>query len=209
MEWMRQLFEHYGDFVLFGGLFLESLAVPFPGELAMAFGGYMSSLGQMPVLQVMLMAYLGAIIGTTLTYGLGAKLGAPFFEKYGKYMLMHPKRISKIRSWMERYGSVVVLISHFIPGFRHFTGYVSGITGFRFRTFLFFNHTGAVAWVACYVWLGRLLGKRMEDVMHVLEKFGFWAVCGIAVLLAAFVLIKRAWQTSRDRARQLQDQSGS
>ncbi|MFC4104279.1 DedA family protein [Paenibacillus xanthanilyticus] len=209
MEWMRQLFEQYGDFVLFGGLFLESLAVPFPGELAMAVGGYMSSLGTMSVFHVMLLSYLGAIIGTTLSYALGAKLGAPFFEKYGKYMLMHPKRINKIRSWMERYGSGVVLISHFIPGFRHFTGYVSGITGFRFRTFLLFNHTGAVAWVAGYVWLGRLLGKRMEDVLHVLEKFGFWALCGMAGLLAAFVLIKRAWQASREKVRQAQDQPGS
>lgn len=209
MEWMRQLFEQYGDMVLFAGLFLESLAVPFPGELAMAFGGYMSSLGKMPVLQVMILSYLGAIIGTTLTYVLGAKLGAPFFEKYGKYMLMHPKRIARIRCWMERYGSGVVLISHFIPGFRHFTGYVSGITGFRFRTFLLFNHTGAGAWVACYVLLGKWLGNRMEDVLHVLEKFGLWAGCGIAVLLLAVVLIKRGWQTSKEQARQAQDQPGS
>lgn len=45
MEWITHLFEQYGYYVLFLGLFAESLALPFPGELAMAISGHKAALG--------------------------------------------------------------------------------------------------------------------------------------------------------------------
>ena len=85
MEWIHRLFEHHGYLVLFLGLFSESLAAPFPGELAMAYSGYLAFLGQFQLVFVILYAFLGASIGTTATYFIGQKLGIPFFAKYGKY----------------------------------------------------------------------------------------------------------------------------
>jgi hypothetical protein len=38
MVWINSLYEHYGFLVLFYGLLVESIALPFPGELAMAIG---------------------------------------------------------------------------------------------------------------------------------------------------------------------------
>ncbi|BBH24877.1 alkaline phosphatase [Paenibacillus baekrokdamisoli] len=191
MEWINRLFEQYGYFVLFFGLLSESLATPFPGELAMAYSGYMASLGQFHLIFVILLSFLGTTIGTTITYFIGQKLGIPFFTKYGKYMFLHPGRIEKITSWFEKYGSKILLISYFIPGFRHFTGYVSGIIRIRFRTFLIFNHTGALLWVTTYIMVGRLLGHRFETIIHLITKYSIRAGCIIALGIAAFILVKK------------------
>ncbi|MFC5648226.1 DedA family protein [Paenibacillus solisilvae] len=191
MEWIHRLFEHHGYLVLFLGLFSESLAAPFPGELAMAYSGYLAFLDQFQLAFVILSAFLGAAVGTTVTYFIGYKLGTPFFAKYGKFILLSPARMNKITVWFEKYGDKILLISYFIPGFRHFTGYVSGIIRIRFRTFLIFNHTGALLWVAAYVLLGRLLGQRFESIIHLIAKYSIWAGCFIAFGITAFILVRK------------------
>jgi membrane protein DedA with SNARE-associated domain len=45
LKWIAQLFEEYGYGVLFFGLLLEFIALPFPGETTMAYAGYLSYAG--------------------------------------------------------------------------------------------------------------------------------------------------------------------
>ena len=191
MEWIHRLFEHHGYLVLFLGLFSESLAAPFPGELAMAYSGYLAFLGQFQLVFVILYAFLGAAIGTTATYFIGQKMGIPFFAKYGKFIFLHPGRIEKITVWFEKYGDKILLISYFIPGFRHFTGYVSGIIRIRFRTFLIYNHTGALLWVTTYILIGRLLGQRFESIVPLITKYSLRVGCLIVLGIATFLLVRK------------------
>lgn len=190
MEWMNALFEQYGYVLLFFGLFTESLALPFPGELAMAIAGHMAFLGKSNLWLDMLYAFLGATIGTMITYVLGRKLGTPFFEKYGKYILLNRQRFEKLAAWFNRYGSKILLVSYFIPGFRHFTGYMSGVLNIRFRTFLLFNHLGALLWVIAYVSIGRLFGAQLEQLLHLISVYSRAALACLAVGFALFLFVK-------------------
>jgi membrane protein DedA with SNARE-associated domain len=94
MEWMNNLFEQYGYFVLFLGLFAESLALPFPGELAMAISGHLTNLGTFNIPFIIFYSYFGAIVGTTATYYLGYKLGTPFFWQIRQVLFYEPKTAS-------------------------------------------------------------------------------------------------------------------
>jgi membrane protein DedA with SNARE-associated domain len=189
MDWITHLFEQNGYWVLFSGLFTESLALPFPGELAMAFSGHMVYLGKFNLVLVLLCAFLGATLGTTITYFLGKKLGLPFFEKYGKFFFMHPKTLLKLKNWFGKYGNKILLVSYFIPGMRHFTGYSSGILGVRLRTFLIFNHLGAFLWIFTYVMLGKIFGGQLEQVVHLISAYFVKIVlCIILGLVLVFLL---------------------
>ncbi|MCD9026571.1 DedA family protein [Cohnella silvisoli] len=191
MEWINHLFEQYGYLVLFIGLLTESLALPFPGELAMAFSGHLAGMGTFNLVFVIVWAFLGATIGTTITYYLGKKLGTPFFEKYGKFIFLNSKRLDKLTKWFGKYGNKLLLISYFIPGFRHFTGYFSGISGIRFRSFLFFNHLGAFLWVFTYVMIGHVFSDQFEKLLHMISKYSLrFVLCIIACLLLIFLFKK-------------------
>ncbi|MFD0694435.1 DedA family protein [Paenibacillus sp. GCM10027628] len=185
MEWISTLFEQYGYYVLFLGLFTESIALPFPGELAMAVSGHMAALGSFHILFVFLCSYLGAIVGTIITYYLGYKLGTPFFEKYGKFFFMNQERIAKITQWFDKYGNKLLFVSYFIPGLRHFTGYVSGILKVRLRTFCLYNFTGGFLWVLTYVMIGHLFGHKIEQLLHLISHYAtvaiLVAVIGVAI----------------------------
>ncbi|WP_240420646.1 DedA family protein [Paenibacillus periandrae] len=190
MEWLGNLFGQYGYFVLFLGLFAESLALPFPGELAMAVSGHMNNLGTFSIPLIILCSYLGAIVGTTFTYYLGYKLGTPFFEKYGKYFFLNQQRLTKVTKWFDKYGDKIILVSYFIPGLRHFTGYVSGILRVRLRTFFLYNYMGGFVWVLTYVMIGKLFGQQIEQWLHIISQYSAAAVSVLAIGLVSIFLIK-------------------
>ncbi|WP_442602340.1 DedA family protein [Paenibacillus sp. KN14-4R] len=185
MEWMSNLFEHYGYLVLILGLFAESIALPFPGELAMAISGHMTTVANMNIILIIVYSYAGAIIGTAITYVIGYKLGKPFFEKYGRFVFLNEERIVKLTQWFDRYGNKLILVSYFIPGLRHFTGYVSGILRVRVSTFFFYNSMGGFVWVMTYVMIGKIFGAQIEQLLHMVTKY---SIVAIVVLVAGVVI---------------------
>jgi membrane protein DedA with SNARE-associated domain len=191
MEWMNTLFEQYGYFVLFLGLFAESLALPFPGELAMAISGHLTNLGSFNILFIIFYSYFGAIVGTTVTYYLGYKLGTPFFDKYGKFFFMNQERLAKMTKWFDKYGDKLILVSYFIPGLRHFTGYVSGILKVRLRTFFFYNYMGGFLWVMTYVMIGKVFGQKIEQLLHIISQYTTVAIIVLVIGLVIGFLFKQ------------------
>ncbi|MCP1306242.1 DedA family protein [Paenibacillus tyrfis] len=191
MEWISQMFGQYGYFVLFFGLFAESLALPFPGELAMAIAGHMASLGTFQLTSIILVSYLGAITGTLVTYMLGRRLGTPFFEKYGKYFFLKPERLRQLTEWFGKYGDKLILVSYFVPGLRHFTGYVAGILKVRLGTLLLYNGIGGILWVMTYVTVGHIFGAKIEQLLHLITQYSFGAVVVLALLAGLAVLARK------------------
>ncbi|HWO55412.1 MAG TPA: DedA family protein [Paenibacillus cookii] len=199
MEWMNQLFEQYGYLVLFLGLFSESLALPFPGELAMAISGHMSSFGDFHIPFIIFYSYVGAIIGTTVTFFVGYRLGTPFLEQYGKYVFLNQARLAKVKEWFGKYGNKLILISYFVPGLRHFTGYVSGVLKIRLRTFFLLNYIGGLVWVLVYVMIGKIFGPNIEQLLHVATRYFALSMVILAVVVAALFWIKKKRSTAKGR----------
>jgi membrane protein DedA with SNARE-associated domain len=106
-----------------------------------------------------------------LTYFIGRKLGSPFLAQYGKLLFLGPKRLERITYWFERYGNKLLLVSYFIPGLRHFTGYISGTLNIRSRTFFLYTNIGAVLWVFTFVMLGKVLGPKWEQIYHLITTY--------------------------------------
>ncbi|WP_159886945.1 DedA family protein [Paenibacillus puerhi] len=190
MEWITALSEQYGYLILFMGLFAESLALPFPGELAMAVFGHLAASGRLSLPLVMLYSYGGALAGTVLTYFLGYRLGTPFFERYGRFFLLNAERIVKISNWFAKYGDKLILVSYFVPGLRHFTGYVSGMLRVRLTTLLLYNGLGGALWVTLYVMIGKLFGHRIAELLHTISQYSALAITLLAVIGTAAVMIK-------------------
>ena len=185
---IEKLFDQYGYLVLMIGLFLEFIALPFPGETTLTYSGYLTYKGVLDLVPVFVIAFLATTLGMTLTYWIGRKLGMPFINKYGKWFFSE-KKLAKTRKWFDRYGTSLLFIGYFIPGVRHFTGYFCGLIGIRFRAFALYTYTGAAFWVACFVTLGHLCGPQWQTIFHAFER-NAWklAVAAGCLILLAFVL---------------------
>lgn len=190
LKWVQLLFEEYGYAVLFIGLLLEFIALPFPGETTMAYAGYLSYIGVLNFGWLLVVAFLGTTIGMTITYYIGLKAGLPFIKRFGKFMFLSPHKLEKTQQWFGRYGHNLIFIGYFIPGVRHFTGYFSGINALPFRKFILYAYSGALFWVILFLGLGKLFGPQWQVAFHLAEMYSLWIIGGLVVIALMFALYR-------------------
>ena len=184
MEWIHELFQQYGYYVLLVGLLLEYIALPFPGEPTLAYAGFLSHQGDLNLPILIMLSFIGTSVGMTFQYFLGNKLGMPFIQKYGKYVFLTQKKIDMTKIWFDTYGYFLIFIAFFIPGVRHFTGYFAGIINLPFRRFAMTIYSGALFWVSFFLIGGYWLGENLEEIFQILGQH-IWQIlfCMIIITL--------------------------
>lgn len=171
MQSIIGLLNHYGYIVLLVALILELIAFPLPGEVLMTYCGFLVNEQKLNWLLSIMIASSGAIIGITISYFIGNILGVTFFKKHGHYIHLNPDRLDKTSMWFNKYGNRLLLISYFIPGVRHITGYFSGITEISYRKFALNSYIGAFLWTTTFISLGKVLGVNWEKYHSVVTRY--------------------------------------
>jgi len=165
------LINNYGYIILFSALVLELIAFPLPGELMMTYCGFLVYQSKMNWFISILVATAGVILGITISYFIGTKLGVKFFERYGSYIHLGPAKIEKTSKWFKSSGNKLLILTCFIPGVRHITGYFSGITKISYRRFAINAYFGALMWTTTFISLGKVLGPNWNKFLSYISKY--------------------------------------
>lgn len=180
------LLSQYGYIVLFASLGLELIALPLPGEVLMSYTGYLVFKGQLGWGTSIIVAFLGAATGVTISYGIGYKLGPPFFKGYGHYVHLGPENLEKVSRWFAKFGNNLLVVAYFIPGVRHISGYFSGLNKLPFRTFALRSYLGAFLYVSTFITLGKVMGPKWKLFHGAVSKY---LITGGAILLVILALV--------------------
>lgn len=154
----------YGYIALYVLLALGIVGIPVPDELLLTFIGYLTSIGIFNFPAAVTVSLLGAMTGMLVSYWLGRKLGKPVLWKYGKWIKLTPKRLKKAETWFHRYGPWTISFGYFIPGIRHLTCYLSGVSGMSQRKYLLFAGAGALFWCLFFITLGYFAGYHFDFI---------------------------------------------
>ncbi|TWD93472.1 membrane protein DedA with SNARE-associated domain [Neobacillus bataviensis] len=187
MSYLITLFEQHSYLILFLGIFLELMALPISGEFLMSYAGYFVFQGKMNYILALFTVFVSGGVGITVTYWIGKAGGYKLIENYGKYIHLGPERYKKTAAWFERSGSKLLVFAYFIPGIRHFTGYISGISKMPFRKFILPAYTGSFLWGLCFITLGKVLGSRWEVFHQAASKYFIIFIIGLAVLIVGYL----------------------
>ncbi|WP_433748526.1 VTT domain-containing protein [Falsibacillus pallidus] len=198
MDLFMRLIEEHGYIFLFFSLMLELIIIPIPNELLMTYAGFMVYQDKLNWILAILMAGTGGMIGVSVSYWIGSKLGAPFFYKYGRKVHLGPEKLDKMAAWNERYGKMLLIFAYFIPGVRHITSIFSGITKITFKTFAIFAFPGVFIWVGTFITLGRIFGPKWEQFHQETSKFLVIASIIGAIIYVIYFVIK----TNRERIKE-------
>ncbi|MEG7841735.1 DedA family protein [Bacillus mobilis] len=182
MEWIHELFQQYGYYVVLVGLLLEYIALPFPGEPTLAYAGFLSHQGDLSLPILIMLSFIGTSAGMTFQYFVGNKLGMPFIQKYGKYVFLTQKKINLTKIWFDKYGYFLIFIAFFIPGVRHFTGYFAGIINLPFRRFAMTIYSGALFWVSFFLIGGYWLGENLDVIFQILGQHIWEILFGMIII---------------------------
>lgn len=177
---------HYGYIMLFLVVMLEMLALPISGQATMAYCGFLVWQGRLSWGASIGVAGTAASIGMTTAYWIGKTVGAPFFLRYGHHIHLSPTRMKQVSGWLDKHFKVTATFAYYIPGVRHFIGYLSGTSGIPFIKFATYIYIGAFLWAIIFVSLGRLLGHEWKYVDEVFNRYVF---IGILIIIVGTILI--------------------
>ncbi|WP_332634313.1 DedA family protein [Halalkalibacter flavus] len=189
MEVLKHLIFEYGYFGIFIALVGGIVGLPLPDEVLLITIGYYAYLGRVDLITAIISSYLGSAIGITISYILGAKLGLPFLLKYGPKLHLSHTRINKAQQLFEKHGAWLLLIGYFIPGIRHITGYLAGISRLKLKTFVLYSYVGALFWVTLFVLSGYELGIRWYFVKQSFETYKFVIYFALSAFIAVMSIV--------------------
>jgi membrane protein DedA with SNARE-associated domain len=194
-EWLLDLFARYGYAVVFVGVFLENAGLPVPGETALVAGAVLAQMGRLSLPGAILTAVAGAILGDNLGFLIGRRGGRALLVRYGPLIGLTPHRLRQFDAFFHRHGPRTVFIARFVTGLRVFGAVMAGASELRWRTFLFYNATGALAWATTFGLLGYAVGGSWDT----LERWiGRTSLVLLILAVALAVLVIRRGRQNRD-----------
>lgn len=193
---LQQLLETYGIWAVPVSVFLESFGAPVPAESLLTAASVLAAEGKMAILPLLLLAWIGSVLGDNVGYCIGRFGGRPLILRYGAKVGLSEAKLLAVERFFDRYGGYIVLIARFFEGLRQFNGIVAGTSGMPWHLFLLFNCLGAALWVGAWGGGAYLLGQRIDAAIGVFKRFEPYFLVGLllaAVLggLVAYRLWKR------------------
>ena len=158
-----------GVFVL---MTMESMVFPVPSEAVMPFAGFLIAEEKLTFAGVILFSTIGSIVGSLISYGMGAWGGRPFIDKFGRYLLLDRKDLEFTERFFTKYGPVTIFVSRFIPVVRHLISLPAGTGRMRLLPFGIYTVIGAGLWNAVLTVVGFYLRQNWSEVMkysHVID----------------------------------------
>lgn len=171
--------------ILFAIVFCETglVVTPFlPGDSLLFTAGALASLGTLNVWALFLLLSLAAILGDTVNYWIGKKIGPRAFD--GTVKFLKQEHLKKTEAFYEKHGKKTIILARFVPIVRTFAPFVAGVGSMTYGTFIAYNVIGGVAWVAICVFSGYFFG----NIPIVKKNFSLvvLAIIGISVLPLAW-----------------------
>ena len=189
-EWLLDLFARYGYAVVFGGVFLENMGLPVPGETMLLAGAALAHHGQLSLIKVIVTAIAAATLGDNLGFFLGRHGGRRLAERHGWRVGLTPERLSGFDQFFHRHGPKTVFAARFITGLRVVGALLAGGSGMSWPVFLFYNATGAVVWCTAVAFAGYSLAYSWDTLERWIGRTGLVALA--LVLTIGIIALVRA-----------------
>ncbi|GAA2502284.1 DedA family protein [Terrabacter carboxydivorans] len=151
-----------------------------PGETVAIVGGVAANRGHVPLWLVMAVVIAAAVIGDSVGFEVGRKLGLRILGL--NILQRHQGRIDDARDFLSRRGGWAVLLGRWVAFFRAVMPALAGTSGMRYRTFLTFNLAGGILWGATVVTAGYLAGASYTRVEQAMGKDSALIVAGILII---------------------------
>jgi len=169
---------------LFIGFFL-------PGDSLLFTAGFLSSQGILNVLALAVLAFVAAVVGDSVGYSFGRKVGKRIFDRENSF-LFNRKNLIKAKAFYEKHGSKTIVLARFVPVVRTFAPIVAGAADMKYRTFISYNLIGGLFWTQLMVWGGYFLGSIVPDVdKYILPIIALIIVLSVLPVVREYYLSRR------------------
>ena len=170
--------------ILFGIIFMETglVVTPFlPGDSLLFAAGALAAMGSLNIIFLYILMLIAAIIGDTVNYWIGHKLGRGVFYKGSRFF--KKEYLEEAEAFYAKHGGAAILLGRFVPIVRTFVPFVAGVSKMSYKHFLAYNIIGGISWVSLFLFGGYWFG----NIPFVKENFHYVVVIIILISVVPIV----------------------
>ena len=196
---MHHLLETWFHWVLTGGyvgiivlMAMESSIFPVPSEIVIPPAAFLAAQGKLSFTGVVLAGVLGSYLGSAITYWASRLIGRPLIVKYGRFVLVTPKKLEQAEQWLARYEAGGVFFARLLPVVRHLISIPAGIVRMNFGLFSFVTTAGSALWCWILAYLGDKAYRLEPELLtrpDALVRFIHGQSKGILLVVALFAAL--------------------
>ena len=164
-EHLVDIIHQFGNWsygILFTIVFVETglVIMPFlPGDSLLFASGALAALGAFSLPVVLTVFVVAAILGDTVNYHIGKKVGTAIPEDSWFGRLVNKERMQIAQDFFNKHGGKTIVIARFMPFVRTFIPFVAGASRMNYGYFLMYNVVGAFLWVFICTLAGYFFGN--------------------------------------------------
>ena len=195
--YLSEIISTYGIWtygILFLVIFMETgfVVTPFlPGDSLLFAAGAFAALGSLNIFFLMGLLIVAAIIGDTLNYWIGHKIGDKVYTSEIKWI--KKEYIDRTHNFYKKYGGKTIFLARFVPIIRTFAPFVAGIGKMPYGYFISYNIFGGIVWVTLFTSVGYFFGN-IPFIKH-----NFSLVIMAIILISLVPVLIEAWKASREK----------
>jgi len=159
----------YGYIAIFSLVFLQEIGVPnpIPNEVVLLFSGYLSSIGQLDCITVLITVIAADALGSSLLYMTFYYCGQRVLQKWPH--VIPTSKLAYLTARVSHKDRWSIYVGRHIPFLRGYTAVAAGLLKIPPRIFLPAVLLSALTWSGGYVIVGKLLGHEYVDMISKLE----------------------------------------
>lgn len=127
---------------------------------------------------------LAAIIGDTVNYEIGKKVGLSIPEKSLLGRVLNKEKMNKAEAFFDTHGGKTIIIARFMPFIRTFAPFIAGASNMKYKQFALYNIIGGTLWVL----ICSLAGYFFGNIPFVRENFSVVVLGIIGVSLIPMIV---------------------
>ncbi|MEO5753700.1 MAG: VTT domain-containing protein [Chthoniobacterales bacterium] len=155
-----------------------------PGESMVMVAGFLAGQDVLDIRVLIVVISAGAIIGDSIGYEFGRRLGRDWLRRHGEKFWLRPEQLDRMDGFFARWGGLSVLFAHFLHVGRALMPFLAGAARLPYMRFLIFNAIGCVLWAAIFSMVGYLFGQSWHLIEHWIGRAGI-----IGAILATMVVV--------------------
>ena len=186
----------HGFVVLFAAVFIEQMGVPLPAAPWLLAAGALVGAGKMNWMVALGSASMGSVMADLIWFYLGRHFGNRVLRLLCRISLEPDTCVRRTEGVFTRYGMKGVVVAKFIPGLSTLAPPLAGSSGVSAPRFLFFDALSSLLYAGCFILVGVLFSRQLEQVINALAGLGHSAL-GVVAALAALYIGYRYWQRHR------------
>jgi membrane protein DedA with SNARE-associated domain len=169
-----------------------------PSEIVIPPAAFLAAQGKLSFTGVVLAGTLGSYLGSAITYWASRLIGRPLIVKYGRFVLLTPKKLERAEGWLARYEAGGIFFARLLPVVRHLISIPAGIVRMNFGLFSLMTITGSAIWCYILAYLGEKAYRAEPQLLtdpEALVRFihgqSTWILVVVAVFAALYMLSMR------------------